>query len=192
MALTALTAHADAQEKSALLPCTDPSPQCVQQLGDLAIAGNLEIRTLDRAIEYQRRRMWSSWLNADGFNPISAGLRVIRNVVGGGDRAAVKLEIARLEQRRASLEDALRQSVAGALADLDSARRRHEDARVRLRNHEARRQFMLIGYRLGEGSTEHLLQIWQREDVLRTETVTTTALLDQGLLKLRALLVPQD
>jgi hypothetical protein len=190
--LMALTARAEAQDQSALLPCTDPSPQCVQQLANLAIAGNLEIRTLDRAIEYQRRRMWSSWLNADGFNPISAGLRVIRNVIGGGDRAAVKLEISRLEQRRASLEDALRQSVAGALADLDSARRRHDDTGLRLRNHEARRQFMLIGYRLGEGSTEQLLQIWQQEDALRSEAATARASLDQGLLKLLVLLQSQS
>jgi hypothetical protein len=64
--------------------------------------------------------------------------------------------------------------------------------RLRLRNHEARHQFMLIGYRLGEGSTEQLLQFWQQEDALRSEAATARALLDQGLLKLLVLLQSQS
>jgi hypothetical protein len=184
--LVMLSGRAEAQEKLSPLPCSDPSPQCIQQLGDLAVAGSLEIRTLNKAIEYQKKKMWSSWLNADGFNPVAVGFRVLRNVIGGGDRAALKLEIARLEQRRSAVEDALRQSVAVALVDLDAVRRRKEQAIARLRSHEAREQLMLIGYRLGEGSTEQLLQLYQRRDELRAEITAATTLVDQLLSRLQA------
>ena len=77
-------------------------------------------------------------------------------MIGGGDRAALKLEIAQLEQRRSAIEDRLRQSVAVALVDLDAAHQRREQAIARLRSHKAREQLMLIAYRLGEGSTEQI------------------------------------
>lgn len=177
---------ANAQEKPSALPCTDPSPQCIQQLGDLSVAGSLEIKTLNKAIEYQKRKAWSSWINADGFNLVAVGFRVLRSVIGGGDRAALKLEIARLEQRRAAAEDALRQSVATALVDLDAARRRKEQAITRLRDQEMREQLMLIGYRLGEGSTEQLLQLYQRRDEIRTEIAAANIVVDQLLSRLQA------
>ena len=177
---------ANAQEKQLSLPCTEPSPQCIQQLGDLAVAGSLEIKTLDKAIEYHKRKAWSSWLNADGFNPVAVGFRILRNAIGGGDRAVLKLEIARLEQRRSAVEDTLRQSVATALVDLDAARQRKDQAIARLRSHETRKQVMLIGYRLGEGSTEQFLQLYQRRDELRTEIAAATIVVDQLLSRLRA------
>lgn len=184
--LLVLAARVEAQDKDVTLPCTDPSPQCIQQLGDLALAGSLEIKTLDEAIKYQKKKMWSSWLNADGFNPVAVGFRVLRNVIGGGDRAVLKLEIARLEQRRSAVEDSLRQSVAATLVDLDAARQRREQAIARLRGHEAREQLMLIGYRLGEGSTEQLLQLYQRRDELRAEIAAATIVVDQILFRLQA------
>jgi hypothetical protein len=181
-----LWVRVEAQQKPSPLPCTDPSPQCIQQIGDLAVAGSLEIRTLDKAIEYQKRKMWSSWLNADGFNPVAVGFRVLRNVIGGGDRAALKLEIARLEQRRSAVEDALRQSVSAALTDLEAARQRREQAVIKLRSHESREQLMLIGYRLGEGLTEQLLQLYQRRDELRAEIAAANIVVDQILFRLQA------
>jgi len=84
----ALALRVEAQEKPSPLPCTDSSPQCIQHLGNLAVDGSLEIRVLDKAIEYQKKKMWSSWLNADGFNPVAVGFRLLRNMIGGGDRAA--------------------------------------------------------------------------------------------------------
>ena len=185
--LLMLWARVEAQEKPSSLPCTDTSPQCIQKLGDLAVAGSLEIQNLDKAIKYQTKKMWSSWLNADGFNPMAVGFRVLRNVIGGGDRAALKLEIARLEQRRASVEDTLRQSVAAALTDLEAARQRREQAISRLRSHEAREQLSLIGYRLGGGSTEQLLELYHRGDELRAEVAASSIVVDQLLLRLQAL-----
>ena len=39
------------------LPCADTSAECARLLGYLAVAGSLEIRTLDRALAYQRRKL---------------------------------------------------------------------------------------------------------------------------------------
>jgi len=54
------------------LPCASRSAECVRMLSDLALKNSAELRTLDQAIAYQKRRGWSSWLNADGLNPLSS------------------------------------------------------------------------------------------------------------------------
>jgi len=76
------------------LPCSDSSEECLRRLGDLAAENCLELRVIDQAIAYQRRKLWTSWLSADGLNPLAVALRVARNLAGGGDRAAARLEIA--------------------------------------------------------------------------------------------------
>jgi hypothetical protein len=90
------------------LPCSDSSAECLRRLGDLAAENCLELRVITQALAYQRRKLWTSWLNADGLNPLAVGLRVARNLAGGGDRAAARLEIAQLERRRAEVEAGLR------------------------------------------------------------------------------------
>ncbi|HZN11509.1 MAG TPA: metal-dependent hydrolase, partial [Blastocatellia bacterium] len=80
------------------LPCSDSSAECLRRLGDLAVENCLELRVISQTLAYQRRKLWTSWLNADGLNPLAVGLRVARNLAGGGDRAAARLEIAQLER----------------------------------------------------------------------------------------------
>lgn len=159
-----------ARAQSETLPCTSATVECVALLSDQAVTDSPELRTLDQAIEYQRRRGWSSRMNADGLNPVAVVFRVARNVVGGGDVAANKLDVAQLERRRAEVESALRLQVANGLAEIEATRRRHELARAKWATHEARMKLAAAGYRLGDSSTEESLAMWQAGVDLRAQT----------------------
>jgi multidrug resistance efflux pump len=99
-------------------------------------------------------------MNAEGLNPLAIGLRIARNIAGGRDRAALKLEIARLELRRAELATALRQAVTQAMLACEKAVAQHALAQGRLATHQTRVQLVEAAYRLGEGSTEAMWQLW--------------------------------
>src|SRR5262249_52313976 len=154
------------------LPCANTSPECMMMLGDLAVSNSLELQTLNRSIAFQKKKVWTSWMNADGWNPLAVGMRIARNVFGGGDRAAVKLEIANLDRRRAEVESTLRLQVANALADIEAAGRRRQFAQARLDNHLARLRLIEAGYRLGDGSTEEMLSHWSTGEELRGQIKT--------------------
>ena len=131
------------------LPCLSSEPDCLRRLGDVAVSNNLEIRTLDQAIQLAKKKQWTTWMNADGLNPIAMGLRIARNVAGGGDRAALKLDIANLERRRAEIETNLRQSITQAVSDYEAAERRVGLARAKLAAHEAKLRLLEATYKLG-------------------------------------------
>src|SRR5262249_25735055 len=158
--LLLLTPVLIAEAQTPKLPCATTSAECVAMLGDLAVSNSLELQTLNRAIAFQQKKVWTAWMNADGWNPLAVGMRFARNLVGGGDRAAIKLEIANLERRRAEVESALRLQVANALADIEEAGRRRRLAQSKSDNHWARMRLIEAGYRLGAGSTEEMLQLW--------------------------------
>lgn len=168
------------------LPCSDSSPGCLKQLGDLAAAHSPELQILDRALAYQRRKTWTSWLNADGLNPLAVGLRVARNLAGGGDMAAARLEIARLEARRAEVEAGLRLAVAQGVAEVQAAARRLELARARLEAHRTQVEIISFGYRLGQGSTEEMIKLWQAGEELRGQITEAESDLARASTRLRA------
>lgn len=157
------------------LPCQDSSPACLHTLGDLAVRHNLEIRTLDHAIQLAKKKQWTTWLNADGLNPIAMGLRIVRNVAGGGDRAALKLDIANLERRRAEVETDLRERIAQAIHEYEAAERRLRLARAKLTAHTTRLKWLKAAYKLGEGETETMLTLWQQHAELQAQIFTTEA-----------------
>src|SRR5262249_15279600 len=109
----------------------------------------------------------SSWLNADGLNPLRVGFRIMRNVMGGGDVAANRLDVAQLERRRAEIEASLRLQISNVLSDLESAERRRDLARTKAATHAAQLKLLAVGYRLGDGSTEAFLAQWQIGEDLR-------------------------
>lgn len=151
------------------LPCQDSSPACLHTLGDLAVRHNLELRTLDHAIQLAKKKQWTTWLNADGLNPIAMGLRIVRNVAGGGDRAALKLDIANLERRRAEVETDLRERIAQAIHEYEAAERRLRLARAKLAAHTTRLKWLEAAYQLGEGETETMLTLWQQHTELQAQ-----------------------
>lgn len=157
------------------LPCLSSEADCLRTLGDAAVTNNLEIRTLDQAIQLAKKKQWTTWLNADGLNPIAMGLRIARNVAGGGDRAALKLDIANLERRRAEVETNLREKITQAVSDYEAAERRVQLARAKLTAHEAKLKLLEATYRLGEGETETMLTLWQQREELQAQIVTVEA-----------------
>lgn len=171
------------------LPCLSSEPDCLRTLGDVAISYNLEIRTLDQAIQLAKKKQWTTWLNADGLNPIAMGLRIARNVAGGGDRAALKLDIANLERRRAEVETNLRQSVMQAVSDYEAAERRVRLARAKLTAHEAKLKLLEATYKLGEGETETMLTLWQQREELQAQIVISQGDAEQERIKLAALCI---
>ena len=128
-----------------------------------------------------------SWLNADGLNPLAVGLRLARNLAGGGDRAAARLEIAELERRRAEVEAGLRLSVAERVAELEAARRRLSLAHEREAAHGSRLPLSAVGYRMGEGSTEEMMALWQTREEMRWRVAEAATDLAQQWARLRAL-----
>jgi Outer membrane efflux protein len=153
------------------LPCQDSSPACLQTLGDLAVQHSREITVMEQAIQLQKKKLWTSWLNADGLNPLAIGLRIARNLAGGGDRAAAKLELARRTAQRAELETNLRHSVVQAVLEYERAQQQLHAAQTSLATHAMQLRFAEISYRLGEGSTETMLQNWQRYEELQSQNV---------------------
>ena len=172
------------------LPCASRSAECAQMLSDLALKNSAELRTLDRAIAYQKRRGWSSWLNADGLNPLGVGFRILRNVMGGGDVAANKLNISQLERRRSEVESGLRLAVANGLAELESARQRRQMAVAKLENHLARLKLIEAGYRLGDGSTEEMIAAWALSGELRQQITMANSDTQTAILRLASVVIP--
>ena len=169
------------------LPCLSSAPTCLQALGNLAVQNSREIAVLEQAITLQKKKLWTSWLNADGLNPLAIGLRIARNVAGGGDRAQLKLEIARLELRQAELETALREAVTQAVLADETAQRQLATKNSSLATHRMRLQFIALAYRWGEGSTETMLQLWQTETDLQAEVENASVACRQRLTQLQAL-----
>jgi hypothetical protein len=172
------------------LPCSDSSAECLRRLGDLAAENSAELRVISQALAYQRRKLWTSWLSADGLNPLAVSLRVARNLAGGGDRAAARLEIAQLERRHAEVEAALRLAVAEGAVALEAAGRRRRGAAEGLDAHQARLRLLTVGYRLGERSTEEMLGEWLAGDELRDRAGEAEAGYARALARLRSLLAP--
>jgi inner membrane protein len=173
------------------LPCSDSSPTCLNTLGDLAVENSREIAVLEQAIAVQKKKRWTSWLNADGLNPLAIGLRIARNVVGGGERAALQLELARLELRRAELATNLRQTITQKLLEYEAAEQECRRAEARLTTHQTRLALLPLAYRLGEGSTEVMLQLWQTQSELQYEVAAAQTLLRQRQTQLHSLVFPR-
>ncbi len=169
------------------LPCQDSSPTCLTTLSHLAVQNSREIAVLEKAIQLQKKKLWTSWLSAEGLNLIAIGLRIARNVVGGGDRAVLKLEIARLELRRAELETNLRQALLQALLSYENLRQQVELAQTRLAAQHLRVALSEIGYRFGMGTTPEMLQEWERRDELHGASLTAERSAKQTLHQLEAI-----
>jgi hypothetical protein len=80
------------------LPCTDSSPECVQQLTEVAVSNSPQLKLLGekitiveqqlellgKRIEYSRKRSWTSYITID---PV----KLLQNIFGGGDVQRDKL-----------------------------------------------------------------------------------------------------
>jgi hypothetical protein len=173
------------------LPCLTSEPDCLQILGDLAVHNNRELALLEQTLRLQKKKLWTNWLSADGLNPLTISLRVIRNLVGGGERAAAKLEIARLEWRQAEQISQIHNQITQAVFAYEVSQQQLAATKDRLTAHQTRLQFSIIEYRLGGVGTETMLQLWQTETELQRDIEQARSLCHQRLILLQLLLIPQ-
>jgi len=124
------------------------------------------------------------------LNPLGVGFRILRNVAGGGDVAANKLDISQLERRRSEVESGLRLAVANGLAELESARQRRQMAVAKLENHLARLKLIEAGYRLGDGSTEEMIAAWALSGELRQQITMANSDTQTAILRLASVVIP--
>jgi hypothetical protein len=162
------------------LPCLDSSQQCTNQLSEAAIAHNSEITALDerlalvgKQIERQYERRWTAILPALGdllrLNPMT----LIGSLFGGGSYRDVDLKIADLQvrvsdliRRRAEVTVQLHDEVMDLVMQIEKGDRQIALLQSQLQNQQQRISVMEISYRLGDGSTEQMINLWQQQETL--------------------------
>lgn len=165
-------------------PCFDTTEECLEILTDAAIARSREAELLQQQIqlaqqrgelyeettEEQRSRSWTAWLTLD---PIE----MAGNIFGGGPRQqrewqiqelelrqqAISAQSFALEVREGELADSLRSQIFQSLQRFQELGRELERVEGAIAAHEIQYQVFLTGYRHGNGSTQQLLTLQQRE-----------------------------
>lgn len=146
----------------------------------MAIDNSLEIRAIDERlvlgdenIDHAKKRRWTNYITLD---PI----RLVQNVLGGGDVQRDRIDIAELELRQADLirrrwevtEDTA-QTVVDLVLDWESLDRRVGLQIAQLQTQRQREAVVEAGYRTGSGSTTSMLSIWQRTEDLEARLLET-------------------
>jgi hypothetical protein len=83
-------------------------------------------------------------------------------------------------------------SNARAVLEYETAQQQLTRAETKLAVHQARLQFITLGYRLGEGNMETMLQWWQTETELQQEVEQAKVACHQRLTSLQTLVVPSS
>lgn len=162
------------------LPCLNSSVECLAELTELAIAHNLEIQSIDERlvlgddrITFARRRRWTNYITTD---PI----RLIQNILGGGDVQRDRLDIAELELRQADLvrrrwevTEAIASDVVDLVLEWESLDRKADAMVGQLQTQQQREAVMEAAYRTGSGRTTSMLSVWQRTEDLEARLIET-------------------
>lgn len=169
------------------LPCLESSPECLATLTALAVSNSSEIEAINQRLEltgdridYAEAHQWldvfpssSSGLSA---NPLSwlDPLRLVQNLLGGGDVQRNRLAIAELEigaaeliRRREEVAEAIAQDVIDLVLGYEASVRRLETLDGRLTTQLQREAVLEVRYRTGQGTTDQMLRMWQQTDELR-------------------------
>lgn len=147
---------------------------CLTQITQLAIDQSSEIEAINEQLEltndrqdYAEARQWTNYITLD---PI----RLIQNVLGGGDVqrdrlaiASLELEAANLIRQRENQAQWIADEVVGLVLSYEKLDREYDLLDSRLRTHLMQVQIMEAQYRTGQGSTNRMLTIWQRTDDLK-------------------------
>jgi hypothetical protein len=171
-------------------PCMDSSPECLQQLTEIAIASSPQLKLLGekitiveqqlellgKRIEYSKKRSWTSYITID---PV----KLLQNIFGGGDVQRDKLAIADLQVKTAQLESALAElerqreeekvllgeKVLRLVLDIESNERTIALIQSQQNTFALQNEVFRIQYRFGQGSTEQLLGMTTRGDRLNEQ-----------------------
>lgn len=153
--------------------CLNSSPECLASLTEQAIEQSSEIAAIegqlaltDERQNYAESRRWTNYLTLDP-------LRLVQNVLGGGDVqrdrlaiASLELEEANLIRRRAAIAEELAHEIVDSVLRFEKLGREIELIASQLETHRQRVSVMESAYRTGRGSTTSMLSVWQRTEDL--------------------------
>ena len=155
------------------MPCLQSSSECLATLTQQAIEQSSEIVAINEQLaltadrqDYAEARRWTNYLTLD---PV----RLVQNVLGGGDVqrdrlaiASLELEAADLIRRRAAVAEDLTRDVVDLVLKYEKLGREIALVQSQLETHRMRTAVMEAAYRSGGGSTTSMLSVWQRTDTL--------------------------
>jgi len=142
-------------------------------LTELAIQNSSEIEAIEQRLElasdrigYAQARQWTEYLTLDP-------LRLVQNLLGGGDVQRNRLAIAELEvraadlvRRREEVAESLARKVVELVLEHEQLGRQIELLDSQLLTQQQRQAVMEVAYRTGQGSTQTMLSVWQRTEDL--------------------------
>ena len=170
------------------LPCLDSSTECLAELTARAIAQSSEIEAINQRleltgdrIEYAEAHQWLEFLPSSSASVLSVNplnwldpLRLVQNLLGGGDVQRNRLAIADLEikaadllRRREEVAEAIAQDVIDLVLEYEELDRRLESLNGQLDTQLQRQAVLEVRYRTGQGTTNQMLSMWQRTDDLK-------------------------
>lgn len=186
---------------AAPLPCFSSRPECLITLTEAAVARSPEITALDERLELvarqlnrQYERRWTAILPALGdlinLNPMG----LLETLFGGGGFRDVDVKLAELElrvsdlvRRRAEVTGQLQQQLLDLVLDIEQGERQIALLRSQIATHQQRLAVIEIGYRLGEGSTEQIMELWQQRETLEAQLTEETINREQSIRRLSEL-----
>lgn len=147
--------------------------QCLTELTDLAVNQSSEIEAINQQLEftdqrqdYARARQWTNYITLD---PI----RLVQNVLGGGDVQRDRLAIADLELREAELirqreneAEFIAGEIVGLVLSYEKLGREANLIESQLENHLLQVAIQEARYRTGQSSTRNMILLWQRTETL--------------------------
>lgn len=155
------------------LPCLNSSPECLEMLTQQAIDQSGEIIALEEQLaltaqrqDYAQSRRWVNYLTLD---PV----RLVQNVLGGGDVqrdriaiASLELETANLIRQREEQAQDLANEVVSLMLSYEKLVREGELIDSQLQSHRIQVSVMEAAYRTGQGSTAVMVTLRQRTEQL--------------------------
>jgi hypothetical protein len=161
------------EELRSELPCLDSGPACLTTLATLAIAQSREIAAIDHQLVLTGDRISTAQAQAWTLYLQLEPLRLVQNLLGGGDVAANRLAIAGLElqaadlvRRREEVAEAITEEVIDQVLTYEALDRQLKRLEGQLEAQRQRQAVMEIRYRTGQGSTDEMLHLWQQTEAL--------------------------
>ncbi|NJP09650.1 MAG: hypothetical protein HC866_09320 [Leptolyngbyaceae cyanobacterium RU_5_1] len=204
MTLASLSLLISRPANSETLPCLASSRQCLTTLSEAAIACSPEIKAIDdrlelvgKQIKKQYKRRWTAFLplipisgagfSLQGLNP----LNLLANAFGGGASGDLNIKIAELEvrvsdlvRRRAEVMVNHRDDVIDLVLGYEKAERQRSLIQSRILTHRQRVQILEVSYRVGQGTTEGMMNLWQQGEELEVQLTDATVASQQSVRKL--------
>ncbi|MFG6107182.1 hypothetical protein U2F10_33410 [Leptothoe sp. EHU-05/26/07-4] len=142
---------------------------CLERLTQQAIAQSSEIEAINQQLEltaerqdYAEARQWTNYLTMD---PV----RLIQNVLGGGDVqrdrlaiATLELEAANLIRRREEVTEGIAREIVDLVLNYEHLDRQAMLLVSQLESHRLQVAVAEARYRTGQGATTSMIGLWQR------------------------------